>query len=217
MHIKINTIMISICVADNQPVVMQGINCFFKDHSEISINDTLFNLNDIDRSLKANNATILIIDIELEGLHSINSLKKIIQENPFTRILIYTCASEKLFGVTSLKAGAAGFISKNETLSNLEKAILTVAEGRTMFSEFVHKSILSSARMHNDQQMYRKLSSREKEVLSYLINGKKNNEISELLNLNEKTISTYKLRLLNKLGVTNLIDLVNKAKALEIV
>lgn len=217
MLIKINTIMISICVADNQPVVMQGINCFFKDHSEISINDTLFNLNDIDRSLKANNATILIIDIELEGLHSINSLKKIIQENPFTRILIYTCASEKLFGVTSLKAGAAGFISKNETLSNLEKAILTVAEGRTMFSEFVHKSILSSARMHNDQQMYRKLSSREKEVLSYLINGKKNNEISELLNLNEKTISTYKLRLLNKLGVTNLIDLVNKAKALEIV
>jgi DNA-binding NarL/FixJ family response regulator len=209
--------MISICVADNQPVVMQGINCFFKDHSEISINDTLFNLNDIDRSLKANNATILIIDIELEGLHSINSLKKIIQENPFTRILIYTCASEKLFGVTSLKAGAAGFISKNEPLPILEKAILTVAEGRTMFSEFVHKSILSSARMHNDQQMYRKLSSREKEVLSYLINGKKNNEISELLNLNEKTISTYKLRLLNKLGVTNLIDLVNKAKALEIV
>ena len=217
MLIKINTIMISICVADNQPVVMQGINCFFKDHSEISINDTLFNLNDIDRSLKANNATILIIDIELEGLHSINSLKKIIQENPFTRILIYTCASEKLFGVTSLKAGAAGFISKNEPLPNLEKAILTVSEGRTMFSEFVHKSILSSARMHNDQQMYRKLSSREKEVLSYLINGKKNNEISELLNLNEKTISTYKLRLLNKLGVTNLIDLVNKAKALEIV
>lgn len=217
MLIKINTIMISICVADNQPVVMQGINCFFKDHSEISINDTLFNLNDIDRSLKANNATILIIDIELEGLHSINSLKKIIQENPFTRILIYTCASEKLFGVTSLKAGAAGFISKNEPLPILEKAILTVAEGRTMFSEFVHKSILSSARMHNDQQMYRKLSSREKEVLSYLINGKKNNEISELLNLNEKTISTYKLRLLNKLGVTNLIDLVNKAKALEIV
>ena len=160
---------------------------------------------------------MLLIDIELDGLHSINSLKKMAQEYPSSKILIYTCASEKLFGVTSLKAGASGFISKCETLENVEFAIRQVAAGKTYFSDLVHKSIISSAKVNKDERMYRKLSSREKEVLNYLIAGKKNNEISELLGLNEKTVSTYKLRLLNKLNVTNVIDLVNKAQALEIV
>ncbi len=209
--------MINVSIADNQPVVMQGIKCFFKNHSDISISDTIFHLKDIENSLKINTVNVLIIDIELEGLHSISSLKRIIKENPNTKLLIYTCASEKLFGITSLKLGAAGFISKTEPLQNLEKAILKITEGKTVFNEIIHKSVLASARVNNDDRMHRKLSLRETEVLRYLVNGKKNHEISELLSLNEKTISTYKLRLLNKLHVTNLIDLVNKAKILEIV
>lgn len=208
--------MINISIADNQPVVMHGLKCFFKNHSDISISDTVYHLRDIDTSLTSKKVKILIIDIELEGLNSISSLKRIIQDHPHTKILIYTCASEKLFGVTSLKAGAAGFISKCDSLKKVEQALLKIAEGKTMFSEMVHKSVLASARVNKDERMHRKLSSRESEVLRYLINGKKNNEISELLSLNEKTISTYKLRLLNKLNVTNLIDLVNKAKSLEI-
>ena len=208
--------MINISIADNQPVVMQGLKCYFKNHSDISVIDNVYHLRDIDESLRSKKVKILVIDIELEGLHSINSLKRIIQDHPQTRILIYTCASEKLFGVTSLKAGAAGFISKGDPLKRVEQALLKIAEGKTVFSDMVHKSVLSSARVNKDERMHRKLSSREAEVLRYLISGKKNNEISELLNLNEKTISTYKLRLLNKLNVTNLIDLVNKAKNLEI-
>jgi DNA-binding CsgD family transcriptional regulator len=65
--------------------------------------------------------------------------------------------------------------------------------------------------------MYRKLSNREVEVLRLLSNGKKNSEISKILGLNEKTISTYKLRLLKKLNVSNLVDLVNKANNLVLV
>lgn len=209
--------MINISIADNHPVVIQGIKSFFKNHTNISINDTIFHLKDIDNSLKEKNTHVLIMDIELEGLYSINSLKKIIQDNPSTKILIYTNSSEKLFGTTSLKIGAAGFLSKNEPLCTIENAILEINEGKTFFSESVHKSVLNTIGYNGDKRLHRKLSLREKEVLGFLVNGKKNIEISELLNLNEKTISTYKLRLLNKLHVTNLIDLVNKAKTLEIV
>lgn len=208
--------MIKISIADNQPVVMHGIKCYFTNHSDISVSDTVYHLKDIDDSLRNKKVNILLIDIELDGLHSISSLKRMILEHPNTKILIYTCASEKLFGVTSLKAGAAGFISKGDPLKKVEQALLKIAEGKTVFSEMVHKSVLASARVNKDERLHRKLSTRESEVLRYLINGKKNNEISELLSLNEKTISTYKLRLLNKLNVTNLIDLVNKAKSLEI-
>jgi DNA-binding NarL/FixJ family response regulator len=65
--------------------------------------------------------------------------------------------------------------------------------------------------------LYKKLSNREIEVLRYLSSGKKNKEIAHLLGIDEKTISTYKLRLLTKLNVTNLVDLLQKAKDLEII
>ena len=209
--------MIKISIADNQPVVMHGIKCFFKNHTNISVSDTIYHLKDLEESLQSKKVTVLVIDLELAGLHNISSLKKIIQNHLHTKVLIYTCASEKLFGMSCLKAGAVGFVSKTVRLKEFEEAILKISNGETVFSALVHKTALTAARMSTYDVMYRKLSARETEVLQYLMNGKKNYEISELLNLNEKTISTYKLRLLNKLYVTNLIDLVNKAKTLEIV
>ena len=71
------------------------------------------------------------------------------------------------------------------------------------------------AKQNKSERLYRKLSNREIEVLRFLSDGKKNNEISKILSLNEKTISTYKLRLLTKLNVTNLVDLVNSLVAFE--
>jgi DNA-binding NarL/FixJ family response regulator len=208
--------MIKISIADNHPVVIYGIKCFLKANSDISISDSVYYLKDLDDSLITKRPDILIIDIELEGLHTINILKRIIRDNPKTKLLIYTAASEKLLGVASLKIGVAGYISKNEPLEKIEDAILKIYEGKTVYSDAVYKSALTASKFSNDGRIYRKLSVRESEVLQHLINGKKNNEISDLLNLNEKTISTYKLRLLNKLNVTNVIDLVNKAKTLEI-
>jgi DNA-binding NarL/FixJ family response regulator len=66
-------------------------------------------------------------------------------------------------------------------------------------------------------RLFKKVSNREIEVLRYLNNGKKNKEIAQILGIDEKTISTYKLRLLSKLNVTNLVDLLKKAKDLEII
>jgi DNA-binding NarL/FixJ family response regulator len=86
-----------------------------------------------------------------------------------------------------------------------------------MMSDTIKKNLALIAKQNKTERVYRKLSNREIEVLRYLSDGKKNNEISKILNLNEKTVSTYKLRLLQKLNVTNLVDLVNKAKTLDIV
>ena len=97
------------------------------------------------------------------------------------------------------------------------QAIIKVNQGKIIIDETVKKNLALIAKQNKSERLYRKLSNREVEVLRYLSDGKKNNEISKILGLNEKTISTYKLRLLQKLNVTNLVDLVNKAKTLEIV
>lgn len=209
--------MINICIADNQPVVIQGIKSFFKNHSNITFCDTVFHLDEAIHSLRSKTVHILLIDIELEGLHNINSLKNIINEFPHTKLLIYTAASEKLFGMTTMKLGVAGFVSKRASMRTIEKAILNITNGEIVFSEFIHKAVYRKAKLNNDESIIRKLSIREGEVLKYLIIGKKNHEISELLNLHGKTVSTYKLRLLNKFHVSNVIDLVHKAKSMETV
>ena len=76
---------------------------------------------------------------------------------------------------------------------------------------------LSGSKGKKSERLFKKLSTREIEVLRYLNDGKKNKEVAQILGLDEKTISTYKLRLLAKLNVTNLVDLLKKAKDLEVI
>ena len=121
-----------------------------------------------------------------------------------------------MYAPNAIKAGASAFVSKNNELETLENAIIRVQNGEVFYSQEVKKKIDLITKQTKKERLYKKLSSREIEVLRFLSSGRKNKEIAATLNLNEKTISTYKLRLLNKLNVTNLVDLVNKAKTLDV-
>ncbi len=114
---------------------------------------------------------------------------------------------------TVLKMGATAFISKKTALDIVEEILLLAAKGvnnqKNGTANEVHEK--------KSERLYKKISNREIEVLHYLNTGKKNKEIARILEIDEKTISTYKLRLLTKLNVTNLVDLLQKAKDLEII
>ncbi|MFY0483274.1 response regulator [Flavobacterium sp. PLA-1-15] len=209
--------MIKVIVADNQPVVRFGIKSYFKNHSDISTVGESQNFSEVLDTLKNKDVDVLILDLEFEGLKSVNVVKTMVKDFPKTKVVIFTNLSETMYAPNLLKTGVAGFLHKTESLESLESAIINASKGEVVFSEAVKRNIAMAAKLHKSERLYRKLSTRELEVLRYLSGGKKNHEISEILGLNEKTISTYKLRLLNKLNVTNLVDLVNKAKTLDIV
>lgn len=209
--------MIKIIIADNQPVVRFGIKSYFKNHSEINTSGECHDFTEVVDTLKNKDVDVLVLDLEFEGLKSVNVVKSLVKDFPKTKIVIYTNLSETMYAPNLLKTGVAGFVQKTESLETLESGILKAFRGEIVFSEVVKRNIAMAAKLHKSERLYRKLSTRELEVLRYLSSGKKNHEISEILGLNEKTISTYKLRLLNKLNVTNLVDLVNKAKTLDIV
>ena len=108
-------------------------------------------------------------------------------------------------------------MQKKSDLKDLEATITKVTEGKVVFSETVKKSIEMLSKGKKSERLFKKLSTREIEVLRYLNDGKKNKEVAQILGLDEKTISTYKLRLLAKLNVTNLVDLLKKAKDLDVI
>lgn len=209
--------MIKVCLADNHPVVHFGVKSYFKDHDDISIVANVGNFMMVRDMLLTKDIDVLVLDLELDGLSSIFEVKNILKNFPKTKIIIFSVLSEQIYAPNAIKAGVSGFISKKEKLETLGQSIVKVSQGKIILNETVKKNLALIAKQNKSERLYRKLSNREVEVLRYLSDGKKNNEISKILGLNEKTISTYKLRLLQKLNVTNLVDLVNKAKTLEIV
>ncbi len=209
--------MIKVCLADNYPVVHFGVKSYFKDHATISIVANVGNFLMVKDVLYTKEIDVLLIDLDLDGLASLYELKAIIKNYTKTKIIIFSSYSEQIYAPNAIKAGVAGYVHKTAKLEALGIAITKVNQGQIILNDSIKKNLALIAKQNKSERLYRKLSNREIEVLRYLSNGKKNNEISTILGLNEKTISTYKLRLLTKLNVTNLVDLVNKAKTLEIV
>ncbi|MBC7438882.1 MAG: response regulator transcription factor [Flavobacterium sp.] len=208
--------MIKMCVADNQPIVHYGIKNYFEGKSDFSIVANVKTFDGILETIENNFFDVLIVDLELDGFSTINLIKSFVKNYPKTKVLIFSGLTENMYAPNAIKAGASTFISKNNNLEALENAIIRVQNGEVFYSQDVKKKIDLITKQTKKERLYKKLSSREIEVLRFLSAGRKNKEIAETLNLNEKTISTYKLRLLNKLNVTNLVDLVNKAKTLDV-
>ncbi len=209
--------MIRVCLADNYPVTHFGVKAYFKDHSDIGIVANVGNFMMVKDVLFTKEIDVLILDLDLDGLSSIYEVKAILKNYPRTKIIIFSSLSEQIYAPNAIKAGVAGFVHKTSKLESLGVAIMKVHQGNIILNEVIKRNLALIAKQNKSERLYRKLSNREIEVLRYLSDGKKNHEISSILGLNEKTISTYKLRLLTKLNVTNLVDLVNKAKTLEIV
>lgn len=209
--------LINVCFADNQPVAHYGIRTFFKNHPQIAIQKHVYDVDSLMEALTERTFTILVIDLELNGLLSINHLKKILNDNDGLRAVLFTSLSDSIYAPNAIKAGVSAFVNKRDTLDSLAEVVVRVSKGDIIINEQLQRNLSLIAKQNKNDRIYRKLSSREVEVLRFLCDGKKNNEIAKALDLNEKTISTYKLRLLTKLHVTNIIDLVSKAKSLEIV
>jgi two-component system response regulator FimZ (fimbrial Z protein) len=209
--------MIKVCLAHNYPIVHFGINLYFDDHTDISIVANAGSMQVVLDVLNTVEIDVLILDLELDGLSSIFEVKSILKKYPKTKIIIYSGLSEQIYAPNVIKAGVSGFVCKNEELETLKISIIKANRGEIIMNEAVKKSIALIARQTKSERLHIKLSNRESVVLLYFSKGKKNHEIAEILNLKQQTIGTYKLRLLKKLDVTNLIDMINKAKKLEIV
>jgi DNA-binding NarL/FixJ family response regulator len=196
--------MIKVCIADNAPVISYGIWSYFKNHSKINCIAEANSIEHLLNVLNTKEVDLLLLDMELNGLSSLRDIKSLIQDYPKLKIIIFTLVAEKVYAQATLKMGVAAYLDKTSELTLLEDTIENVMLNATISNKKVTR-------------LFKKVSNREIEVLRYLNNGKKNKEIAQILGIDEKTISTYKLRLLTKLNVTNLVDLLKKAKDLEII
>lgn len=208
--------MVKLLVADQYPILRKGLELVFADSRDIKIVSTVADGEAIFDALKEFSIDILMCDIDLPKLNGISVLRRLRKEHPNIKAIIFSGQQEDVYAISTIKAGADGFISKTTDLPTLRDAIMKVHLGGVYLSPDLSKKIALGKSSGKKGSYFKKLSTREVEVLKLLSSGKRNKEIAEELSINEKTVSTYKARLMKKLNVTNLIDLVNQAKNLNL-
>ena len=209
--------MIKIAIADKQPLAHYAIKNLLGQENDVEIAFASYDFDETKKILNNDKSIdILLLDLDVEGVNSVKDIKRFIEDYP-TKIILYTSVPENMYAATAIKAGVSAHISKERPVEDLITVIREVYNGTYKHSDYILDTLVALSKGKKSDRLHKKLSNRELEVLHYLDEGKKNKEIAVILGLDEKTISTYKLRLLSKLDVTNLIDLLTKAKTLNII
>nr|WP_321414304.1 response regulator transcription factor [uncultured Allomuricauda sp.] len=208
--------MIKVLIADNHPIVRLGIRQVLETSSDIEVIADVSTTEELFKTLKDVNPDVVILEMDIPEINGIATLRKIKLEFPEIKTLMYSGQSEDVYALSTIRAGAFGYLSKTADLEYIIAAVKKVSEGNMFITNELAQRLAFDEGTQKPRRFFRKLSSREVEVLKLLASGKRNKEVAEGLNLNEKTVSTYKARLMKKLNVDNLVDLLQQAKALEL-
>jgi len=205
-----------IVIADHHPVTRKGIACLLKKDENFTIVGKANNGNELYKKLEELNPDILIMEIDMPQISGINALRGIKIKFPELRVLIYSTHPEEIYALRSIKSGAAGYVPKTASSKVFLKALKQIRKGGIFLNEELTSTFTSrNVGETSAISRYKKLSSREIEVLNLLSSGKRNKDIAAALNINEKTVSTYKTRLLKKLKVDNLADLIHQSRMFQ--
>lgn len=210
------TTMIEVLVADNHPIVRMGVRQVLEEAPDIKVIDDVATTTELFETLRQVSPDVLILEMDIPEINGIATLRKMKKEFPQVKVLIYSGQSEDVYALSTIRAGAFGYLSKAANLDYIITAVRKVADGSMFITNELAQRLAFDEGTKKPRRFFRKLSTREVEVLKLLASGKRNKEVAEGLNLNEKTVSTYKARLMKKLNVDNMVDLLQQAKALEL-
>ncbi|MEM1337421.1 MAG: response regulator transcription factor [Bacteroidota bacterium] len=208
--------MIKVLIADNHPIVRLGIKQVLEAASGYEVIGDVASTSELFSTLEKINPDVVMLEMDIPEINGIATLRKIKQDFPHIKVLMYSGQSEDVYALSTIRAGAFGYLSKTANVDYITAAVKKVAEGNMFITNELAQRLAFDEGTQKPRRFFRKLSTREVEVLKLLASGKRNKEVAEGLNLNEKTVSTYKARLMRKLNVDNLVDLLQQAKALEL-
>jgi len=198
--------MIKVVIADDHAILTKGIKMYMENVEDIDIIGEANDGDELIQVLKDVKPNVVLLDIDMPGMNGISALRQIDLKYSSIKIVMLSMHPEAIYGKTSMKLGAAGYVSKSSDPSKIVDAIRAVHSGKLYFNEESHSA------KENNLGSLKKLSKRESEVLQLISSGSSNKDIAEELNISDKTVSTYKVRLMTKLGAKSVVDLVNFSK-----
>ena len=198
--------MIRIIVADDHPIVREGLKRLVAHYPDMEVVAEAASGDEALVQVREVRASVILLDVSMPGPGILALIRLLRQEAPRLRILVLSVHSEDQYAVRTLRAGAAGYLMKDNTPDRLAEAIRRVHQGgRFVSSTLAEKLALDLVK---DADPLQRLSNREFEVLSGLAAGLETKEIAARLSISPKTVSTYRARILEKLDCQTTADLI---------
>jgi two-component system, NarL family, invasion response regulator UvrY len=190
-----------VLIVDDHEVVRDGVRKLLEEHdAAISCGEAGTPEEALGLAL-AGEWDAVVLDLSFAGKGGLEILKELKQARPRLPVLVLTMHSEEQYARRAFKAGAAGFITKDSPRAELSKAIHKVMEGGKYLSPALAEKLVVDLKRGADRPLDETLSDREFQVMRLIASGKTLSEIAELLSLSDKTISTYRARLMEKMGM----------------
>ena len=202
--------MIKILLADDHSLVREGFRMILEAHSDIQIVGQAGNGREaVDLAAKLH-PDVVVMDVAMPELNGIEATRRILEISPRTRVLALSMHKDAVYVREVLRAGARGYLLKDSGDADLVAAVRAVAKGEGYLSPSVSESVLSDYRRHVTDPLDL-LSSREREVLQMIAEGKTNKEIATSLNLSVYTVEAHRGRVMEKLNLHSTSELVRFA------
>ncbi|SFB39609.1 two-component system, NarL family, response regulator EvgA [Pseudomonas simiae] len=196
-----------VLIVDDHPLICHAIRQALATIGFVPVGETADGADAV-RMIESLSPDIVILDIGLERLDGLTVLKRIRRDKLDTRVLVYTSQAKENYASRCLQAGASGFVSKNESIGKLVKAVETIADGYIFFPKDA-MPLLGNVQTKADLE---DLTDRELQIFKMLVEGFSNSEIATRLNLSNKTVSGHKINIQSKLGVASVIELADIAR-----
>lgn len=200
-----------VLIVDDHPFIRAGVRLVLSQEG-FEVTGEADNGIDAVQMARESSPDLIVLDISIPRLDGLEVIGRLNGVASGIKVLVLTSQSAECFAPRCLKAGAAGFVSKSGDLSELVRAAKAVMDGYTYFPAIAVSSVRRTDVISSEADRIALLSDRELMILQYLARGLTNKEIGEAILLSNKTISTYKARVIEKLNVKSLVDLADLAR-----
>ena len=206
--------MITIIMAEDHQMLIDGVKSFFEYDDSFNIIDTANDGEELIKLVSLKKPKLVITDIRMPRMDGIEATKIIKKKFPHINVMAMTMFDQPDAIKQMLDAGATGYILKNSGIKMLSKAIVTVANGETFFDpnvafNFMNNYIEENVTIGKTDKIV--LSNREKEILNLIANGKTSKEISETLFIAKTTVDTHRKNMIRKLNLDSGSELIKYA------
>lgn len=203
--------MIKVLIADDHTVVRQGLKLILSDDPQLTVVGEAADGNEVLQALESLSVDALVLDITMPGRNGLDVLKEVKRKRPALPVLVLSMHPEDQFAIRILRAGAAGYITKESAPEELVGALRKVCSGGKYVSPQLAEKLAVFIEDETARSLHEKLSDREFEVLRMLALGKTVTEVAEELLLSVKTVSTYRSRVLEKMNMSSNAELTRYA------
>jgi len=194
---------IRVLIADDHSILRRGLRDIIEDTEEIRVVAEAESSAEALKQLRAERCDVVLLDISMPDRNGIETLAIIKKEQPAVAVLMLSTYPENQYAIRAIRGGAAGYLTKQSAPAQLVSAIRQVALGKKYVTPAVAEELARSLAQDSDRPPHELLSNREYQTMRLIAAGHTVTEIAQQLSLSVKTVSVYRTRILQKLGVTS--------------